>query len=146
MVLVHLIPTIPYVVLVMGAVFANYDTSYEDQAKVLGANSRIRVAVMGVNGRGMRHLQAYVDQPNVEVAYVCDVDASGTPRRGARQPHLPMTAPFLISRIDAIIVTEKSRTGVASQLWICVRGTFPSVAFAPASVTSSFAPTTGKLL
>ena len=37
-VLVHLIPTIPYVVLVMGAVFSNYDTSYEDQAKVLGAN------------------------------------------------------------------------------------------------------------
>ena len=37
-VLVHLIPTIPYVVLVMGAVFANYDTSYEEQARVLGAN------------------------------------------------------------------------------------------------------------
>ena len=37
-VLVHLIPTIPYVVLVLGAVFANYDTSYEEQARVLGAN------------------------------------------------------------------------------------------------------------
>jgi putative spermidine/putrescine transport system permease protein len=37
-ILVHLIPTIPYVVLVMGAVFANYDTSYEEQARVLGAN------------------------------------------------------------------------------------------------------------
>ena len=31
-------PRIPYVVLVMGAVFSNYDTSYEDQARVLGAN------------------------------------------------------------------------------------------------------------
>jgi putative spermidine/putrescine transport system permease protein len=37
-VLVHLIPTIPYVVLVMGAVFANYDTAFEEQARVLGAN------------------------------------------------------------------------------------------------------------
>jgi len=37
-VLVHLVPTIPYVVLVMGAVFANYDVSYEEQARVLGAN------------------------------------------------------------------------------------------------------------
>jgi putative spermidine/putrescine transport system permease protein len=36
--LVHLVPTIPYVVLVMGAVFANYDISYEEQARVLGAN------------------------------------------------------------------------------------------------------------
>ena len=38
-VLVLLIPTIPYVVLVMGAVFANYDTSYEEQARVVGANA-----------------------------------------------------------------------------------------------------------
>ena len=37
-VLVHLVPTIPYVVLVMGAQFSNYDTSYEEQARVLGAN------------------------------------------------------------------------------------------------------------
>jgi putative spermidine/putrescine transport system permease protein len=37
-VLVHLVPTIPYVVLVMGAIFANYDTNYEEQARVLGAD------------------------------------------------------------------------------------------------------------
>ena len=43
-VLVHLVPTIPYVVLVMGAVFSNYDTSYEEQARVLGAN-RVRVFI-----------------------------------------------------------------------------------------------------
>lgn len=36
-VLVHLIPTIPYVTLVMAATFANYDVAYEDQARVLGA-------------------------------------------------------------------------------------------------------------
>jgi len=36
-VLVHLIPTIPYVTLVMAGVYANYDVTYEDQARVLGA-------------------------------------------------------------------------------------------------------------
>lgn len=36
-VLVQLLPTIPYVTLVMGATFANFDTAYEDQARVLGA-------------------------------------------------------------------------------------------------------------
>ena len=35
--LVHLIPTLPYMVLVMSGVFANYDPSYEDQARSLGA-------------------------------------------------------------------------------------------------------------
>src|SRR5262245_21044688 len=36
-VLVHLVPTIPYVTYVMASVYANYDVSYEDQARVLGA-------------------------------------------------------------------------------------------------------------
>ena len=37
-VLVHLIPTLPYMVLVMAGVFANYDQRYEDQARSLGAS------------------------------------------------------------------------------------------------------------
>ncbi|MDQ6839680.1 MAG: ABC transporter permease subunit [Actinomycetota bacterium] len=36
-ILVQLLPTIPYVTLAMGAAFANFDTAYEDQARVLGA-------------------------------------------------------------------------------------------------------------
>src|SRR5581483_7361132 len=36
-VLVHLIPVLPYMTLVMSSVFANYDTQYEEQARVLGA-------------------------------------------------------------------------------------------------------------
>ena len=36
--LVHLIPTIPYMVLVMASVFANYGTDLEDTARTLGAN------------------------------------------------------------------------------------------------------------
>ena len=33
----HLIPTIPYVTLVMAGVYSNYDIAYEEQARVLGA-------------------------------------------------------------------------------------------------------------
>lgn len=40
--LVHLIPAIPYFVLVMASVFANYGTELEDTARTLGAN-RYRV-------------------------------------------------------------------------------------------------------
>lgn len=36
-VLVHLIPTTPYMVMVMASVFANYDPAFEEQARVLGA-------------------------------------------------------------------------------------------------------------
>ena len=38
-VLVHLIPTTPYVVMVMSGVFSNYDPEYEEQARTLGAGS-----------------------------------------------------------------------------------------------------------
>lgn len=37
-VLVHLVPTVPYAVLVMSGVFANYDQASEDQARTLGAS------------------------------------------------------------------------------------------------------------
>lgn len=35
----HLIGTVPYVVIVMSSVFANYDPEYEEQARSLGANT-----------------------------------------------------------------------------------------------------------
>jgi len=38
-VLVHLIPTLPYMVLVMSGIFANYDPTYEAQARTLGASA-----------------------------------------------------------------------------------------------------------
>jgi len=38
-------------------------------------NSRVRVAVMGVNGRGMAHIAGFLAQPNVEIACICDVDS-----------------------------------------------------------------------
>src|SRR5688572_26968877 len=33
-----------------------------------------RVAIMGVNGRGMDHVKAYLNHPDAEIAYICDVD------------------------------------------------------------------------
>jgi putative spermidine/putrescine transport system permease protein len=41
-ILAHLIPTLPYMTLVMAGVFANHDTAHEDQARSLGA-SRLQV-------------------------------------------------------------------------------------------------------
>jgi putative spermidine/putrescine transport system permease protein len=36
--LVHLVPTLPYMVLVMAGIFANYDPAFEEQARSLGAS------------------------------------------------------------------------------------------------------------
>ncbi len=37
---------------------------------------RYRVAVIGVNSRGSQHIQALSKIPNVEIAYICDVDSN----------------------------------------------------------------------
>jgi hypothetical protein len=41
---------------------------------VAGANDRVRVAVLGCNGRGLDHIRAWLELPNVEIACICDVD------------------------------------------------------------------------
>ena len=43
-------------------------------AKVMGANDRLRIAVAGLNGRGQSHVEGWLGQENVEIAYVIDPD------------------------------------------------------------------------
>ena len=42
--------------------------------RVSGANDRVRVAVVGVRGRGFGHIEGFSGVPNTEVAAICDVD------------------------------------------------------------------------
>jgi predicted dehydrogenase len=36
---------------------------------------KYKIAVMGVNSRGLDHIRALLSQPNAEIAYICDVDS-----------------------------------------------------------------------
>jgi predicted dehydrogenase len=38
-------------------------------------NDKLVLGVMGCNGRGMAHIAEFLSVPNVEIAYVCDVDS-----------------------------------------------------------------------
>ncbi len=56
--------------------------------KVIGANDRLRIAVAGLNGRGKSHIQGWLGQDNVEIAYVIDPDRdvlNSTLRRSGRE-------------------------------------------------------------
>jgi predicted dehydrogenase len=48
-----------------------------------GANDRIRVAVLGVNGRGQDHIKGFNNLNQVEVATLCDPDAKILQQRAA---------------------------------------------------------------
>src|SRR5689334_2695272 len=44
------------------------------QTQPAGANEKLRVAVIGTNGRGEAHIDCLGGLPGVEIAYICDVD------------------------------------------------------------------------
>lgn len=48
--------------------------SAKSYASILGANDKIRVAMMGVNSRGSALASNFAQQANCEITYVCDVD------------------------------------------------------------------------
>ncbi len=39
-----------------------------------GANDRVRVAILGIRGRGRDHMKGWNRQKNVEIATLCDID------------------------------------------------------------------------
>jgi len=43
--------------------------------RIIGANDKIRVSIMGVNSRGFAHAQNFSKQTNCEVVHICDVDS-----------------------------------------------------------------------
>jgi predicted dehydrogenase len=62
-------------------------------SRVMGANDRIRVGVVGVRGRGWNHVEGYKTIPGVEVAYFCDVDENILRKRCADAEAMGMAKP-----------------------------------------------------
>ena len=56
--------------------------SARSYARIKGANDRLRVAVMGVNGRGMAHVSAFAAASNMQVTHLVDVDSKVLRTRG----------------------------------------------------------------
>lgn len=53
-------------------------------ARIKGANDRLRVAVVGVNGRGQAHMAAFTKVPNVAITHFVDVDSDVLAKRAGQ--------------------------------------------------------------
>ena len=66
-------------------------------ARILGANERIKVGIMGVHARGLALAENYAKQKNCEVIYISDVDSQSMDHCigvvEKLQNHRPMAAP-----------------------------------------------------
>jgi predicted dehydrogenase len=95
--------------------------------RVFGANDRVRVGVCGLNSRGKDHLDAFARIPNVEVAALCDVDATVLQKRRGEVSGSPRT--FADVRqllddptIDAISIAAPNHWHTLMAIWACQAG------------------------
>jgi predicted dehydrogenase len=98
--------------------------------QVVGANSDIRVAVVGLNGRGQNHL-TYLDAiPGVRIAAICDVDTAVLKKVGGRkylQRHAPKHYTDIrrlleSPDIDAITIATPNHWHALGAIWACQAG------------------------
>jgi predicted dehydrogenase len=52
------------------------DKATKVAAKVGSANDKLRVAIVGVNGRGMDHVKGFLGRNNCDITHVCDADSA----------------------------------------------------------------------
>jgi predicted dehydrogenase len=99
--------------------------------KVLGANDRIRVAVVGIRGRGWDHVHGYREIPGVEIAYFCDVDENVLRKRladaeklGIPKPETEIDVRKLLDRkdVDAVSVATPNHWHSLIGIWAAQRG------------------------
>jgi len=83
----------------------------EPGARSAGPSEKIRVAVIGVNGRGGNHLGEWLANPDADVVAICDVDPAAYEKHRRLfkdQPHPPEYVPdfrTLLDRKDVDVVS-----------------------------------------
>ena len=60
----------------LGLTLGTLGVSAKSYGNILGANDRVRVAAIGVNGRGFGMAKNFAKQAGCEVSHICDVDSN----------------------------------------------------------------------
>ncbi|MGV3587326.1 MAG: Gfo/Idh/MocA family oxidoreductase [Adhaeribacter sp.] len=105
--------------------------SPKSYGNILGANDRIKVAIMGVNGRGSALAANYANQQNCEVLYISDVDSRAAEKCIAAvepiQKKKPKAAPDFRKaledkNLDALVVAAPDHWHAPAAILACKAG------------------------
>jgi predicted dehydrogenase len=100
-------------------------------SKVLGANDDIRVAVVGINGRGGSHIEGLRKVPGVRIAALCDIDDYVIKRRVAElekdnahqvSTYTDVRELLADKNIDAVTVATPNHWHSLITVWGCQAG------------------------
>ena len=105
-------------------------TALAPYARVLGANSDIRVAVVGFNGMGKSHINAYRKIPGVRITALCDVDTNvldwGKQDFAARHEKVATYVDYrkLLEdkNVDAVSIVTPNHWHSLMGIWACQAG------------------------
>ncbi len=99
--------------------------------KKAGANDVIRLAVIGVRGRGMEHLRSFSDLDDARITTICDVDRNviGKAMRALRSTygteprfHQDLRRVLDDKDIDAVSIATPNHWHALATIWACQAG------------------------
>jgi len=99
-------------------------------AQIAGANGDVRVAVVGLNGRGRNHLQSLRAIPGVRIAAICDVDTAVLDRIAgdlakdglAPEKFTDVRKLLEMPGLDAITIATPNHWHSLAGIWACQAG------------------------
>ena len=100
-------------------------------ARVIGANDRIHVGIIGIGGRGTDHLKSYIQIPQCQVTALCDVNQAARERAQARlqssmstkgKEYKTMRDLFADKDVDAVSVATPNHWHALATIWACQAG------------------------
>lgn len=95
------------------------------------ANDRIRMAVIGVNGRGQDHIEGFEPLPDAEVAMLCDPDRKLLAERAAQfekkygrkvATETDLRRVYENKEIDAVSIATPNHWHTLAAIWACQAG------------------------
>jgi predicted dehydrogenase len=113
-----------------GAGLSEEAQGYERVRKA-GPNDRIRIACIGVNGRGMSHVDAYSRRDDVDLVAICDVDLkaiakaqAAVEKRGKTRPRGEQDIRKLVEdpNIDAVSIATPNHWHSLAAIWAIEHG------------------------
>ena len=116
-------------VLSVGGILPGF--SAKSYASIVGANDRIKVAMMGVNSRGLALANNFASQPNCEVQFVCDVDSRATDKCIASVEKLQKKRPKGVSdfrkalenkQLEALVIAAPDHWHAPAAILACKAG------------------------
>src|ERR1044071_1565581 len=99
--------------------------------RVLGANDRVHVAVIGLGGRGGEHMRVYSALPEARITALCDVDQAALERGQALVQKATQEAPkgyadmrdvFHDKNVDAVSMPLPNHWHALATIWACQAG------------------------